>query len=772
MGNRASCDAGSDSGSDSGDDNALSQLKADRGSVCEQAPEGEPESLVQYVGPGPWWVCAPNAEVPPRLAASGYASANGIPPMTMMGLLTKAAELKGDCEALKVERPLPEVVDKKVPPPLPRDDWTTWTYQEYLDEVRRAAGGMIALGLQPFESVNIWGFNAPEWHMSSLASMFAGAKGAGLYPTDTPDAAAFKVVHSCGAIVVAEDRKKIEKLAKALGDRRDCRRLNAFVGYGFEPAPQETIAVQGLPPVPILSWQALLSLGAADVGLERRISAVRPGHCASLIYTSGTTGDPKAVMISHDNLVYEGGAVSGVMNASCGFGDDGEERMLSYLPLSHIAGMCVDIIAPLSCAALYEGYGCIFFARPYDLKEKAIKDRLSVARPTAFLGVPLVWEKIADQIRTIGAQASGLKRHVAGVAKGVALDYAVRSQLGGDGSVPWGYSLANSVVLSKVKGTLGLDKCRFACTGAAPIRRDTLEFFGSLGLQINELYGMSECTSAVTVSTDQAHLWGSCGWALPGCEVKVFQVDPTNINKKVERPRAPDIDDLDERYQGELCFRGRNIMMGYMACPDFGPAHQAEIAKKCAESIDSEGWLHSGDKALITEQGMTKITGRFKEIIIGEGGENIAPVPVEDAVKKACDGIAEVIMIGDKRKYNVALVTLKAVGANGESPGTDQLDAGARRVNPAVKTISAAIHDKAWIDAVTAAITAANNDGKCCPNNAFKIQKFTILPTNFSEEGGELTPTKKLKRKVVETTYHAIIERLYAEEGVYIKCTA
>merc|ERR1711912_169437 len=149
-------------------------------------------------------------------------------------------------------------------------------------------------------------------------------------------------------------------------------------------------------------------------------------------------------------------------------------------------------------------------------------------------------------------------------------------------------------------------------------------------------------------------------------------------------------------------------MGGYMANPDLGDEHVKEIRKKTAETIDSEGWLHSGDKGMITEMGMVKITGRYKELIIGDGGENIAPVPIEDHVKKMCDGIAEIMMVGDKRKYNVALVTLKAVGANGEVPGTDELDAGAARLNPEVKTISEAIKDKQWIDTVTAAIQSAN----------------------------------------------------------------
>merc|ERR1711862_663273 len=139
-----------------------------------------------------------------------------------------------------------------------------------------------------------------------------------------------------------------------------------------------------------------------------------------------------------------------------------------------------------------------------------------------------------------------------------------------------------------------------------------------------------------------------------------------------------------------------------------------------------------------------------------------------DHLKKTCDGIAEIMMVGDKRKYNVALVTLKAVGANGEVPGSDNLDAGAARVNPSVKTITEARSDKAWIDTLTAAITSANNNGKVCSNNAAKIQKFTILPANFSEQNNELTPTKNLKRKVVEGIYKDVIDKMYSQDGVYI----
>lgn len=350
------------------------------------------------------------------------------------------------------------------------------------------------------------------------------------------------------------------------------------------------------------------------------------------------------------------------------------------------------------------------------------------------------------------------------MAKAKALTRARQAQLGGSGEVP-GCSCVADILLKKIKAALGLDACNFGFTGAAPIRVDTLEYFGQLGIWINEVYGMSECTGASTWSVDEAHQWGSCGWELPGVEVRVFKVDEVDNNKKRPVPASPGLDCTDEKYMGEICWRGRNNMMGYLANPDLGADHVAEIKKKTAEAIDKDGWLHSGDKGMITDRGMVKITGRYKELIIGEGGENIAPVPIEDSIKKLCDGVNEVMMIGDKRKYNVAVITLKAVGANGETPGTDDLDAGAKRVNPAVTTISAAMDDPIWIDAVRKAVKETNKNSKVCVNNAFTIQKFMILPTNFSEENNELTPTKKLKRPIVQQRYSAQVDNLYKDAG-------
>jgi len=189
-------------------------------------------------------------------------------------------------------------------------------------------------------------------------------------------------------------------------------------------------------------------------------------------------------------------------------------------------------------------------------------------------------EKIAEKLKAIGAQTKGIKKKIATAAKSKGLKYSKSLQLGGRGKKPGMYFLFDKIVLSKIKEKLGLDCCKFGFSGAAPISTELLSYYGSLGICINEVYGMSECTGATTWSTDTMHEWGSVGFALPSVEIKIFKVDPDNINKKEEVPLADDLNKLTEDNQGEVCFRGRHIMMGYMANPKLGDEHVEEIKKK------------------------------------------------------------------------------------------------------------------------------------------------------------------------------------------------
>merc|ERR1712139_634805 len=202
---------------------------------------------------------------------------------------------------------------------------------------------------------------------------------------------------------------------------------------------------------------------------------------------------------------------------------------------------------------------------------------------------------------------------------------------------------------------------------------------------------------------------------MSGIEVKCFQAGSNGENVEVPRSQPGD-KNVPESQQGEICFRGRHIMMGYLANPDFGEEHVKDMEDKTAASIDSIGWLHSGDKGCIDTNGMLKITGRYKELIIGAGGENIAPVPVEENLKLLCPALSNVMMVGDNRKYNIALVSLQAEGSTGEFPGTDNLAGVALAVNPQIKTISQAMQDPVWQKYIQDGIEGTNNTPHVCQN--------------------------------------------------------
>jgi len=628
------------------------------------------------------------------------------------------------------------------------------------------------LGLERFDGVNVYGFNSPEWFMGQMGCIFAGGIAAGIYPSDTQDQVEYKSFHSSSSIAVVDTAQKAKIFLDAAAR---LPKLQAIIIWECKESDVlEDFAVPGNQnrTIKMVKWSELAGLAekTSKEQLEERMNNQEPGQCCAYIYTSGTTGRPKAVMISHDNILFEAfNVLQMIPNGKV----EEEERMVSFLPLSHVAGMMVDIVAPLCMTANGPGWSCVSFARPYDLKIGTIAARLKTVKPTLFLGVPRVWQKIAEKMKAVGASTKGVKKSLVTWAKTKGLKHQTNRQLGGTGQKPWGHGWANSLVLSKAKEALGLEECKFGFTGAAPIAKDTLEYFGALGIQINEVYGMSECTGATTWSTDEAHVWGSCGWTMAGTEVKIFRPADSAGGKLQECPKTEDMFTPTEEEQGEICFRGRHIMMGYMANPELGEEHMAEIKKKNEESIDEDGWLHSGDKGCMDVRGMVKITGRYKELIIGAGGENIAPVPIEDHVKKLCPAVSNIVMIGDKRKYNVAVLTLKAVGAEGEEPGTDALSGGALALhsNQKAKTISEAMKDQSFIDAIQKVIDQTNSNQECCTNNASKIQKWTILPHDFSVQGGELTPTLKIKRGVVMKHFECVIDALYDSKEKYVEYT-
>lgn len=725
--------------------------------VMKKAPTAE-EQADRYgnydEAKGPFWTTDRSQGKEPVLSKAGQGAQE---PMTIIDFFKKTCKNKGAKAALCVERPLPKLDGKKWPPALPLGEWKTWSFTQYYDDVILASKALIALGLERGDGVSIFGFNAPEWFMGQMSAIFAGGIAAGIYPSDTPEQVCFKARHSHAAIAVCETEKQAAMFRKFAAEGK-LPHLKAIIIWDFEN-PSETKNEDDNDTVTEVHWSNLKTFAdkVTDEQLDAVIAETKPSSVCAYIYTSGTTGNPKAVMITHDNVTFVAGAVlnnSGDLNKKAE-----QERVISYLPLSHVAGMMLDITCPISTPDS-PAWTTTYFARPYDLKAGSIGDRLRAVRPTLFLGVPRVWEKISEKMKAKGAETTGLKKTIATFAKKKGLAHAQELQMGGKGKKPMFHGIANTVVLSKVADALGLDKVKLALTGAAPIAVETLEYFGALGIHVNECYGMSESTGATSWSSNEAHVWGSCGWQLPSTEVKCFKV----VGKtKTEVPAAKDLFHPSEEEQGELCFRGRHIMAGYMANPDLGEEHVAEITKKNEDAIDEEGWLHSGDKGCIDARGMIRITGRYKELIITAGGENVAPVPIEDELKANCPMISNAMMVGDQRKYNVVLLTLKAEGASGELPGNENLDAAAASFDAAIKTIPDACCSKKYITAIEDAIKKTNKSD-AVPSNACKIQKFTILSRDFSSATGELTPTLKTKRSVVAKMHSELLDRMYSPE--------
>jgi long-chain-fatty-acid--CoA ligase ACSBG len=607
-----------------------------------------------------------------------------------------------------------------------------------------------------------------------MAAMCCGAKAVGIYPTDTAEQVIYKTKHSGAAVAVIEDGKKLQRFA---GKLAEVPRLKAFVMYLMDPESAKMGDAGDSRPVH--AWQAFLALGDGRPelaeSLEARRRQIAPGHACALVYTSGTTGMPKAVMVSHDNLMTVMTSVLHMYRYSMGVEYD-QERIISYLPLSHVAAFQVDIVSPVMLTGRTQGFTTVYFARPYDLKDGTLKNRLTFVRPTFFLGVPRVYEKFQEALQEAGkktAALTGLQARMPIIccikktscirwSKKQGLNSMRELQVGGTGHTSACYGLAEAAILSKVRSALGLDACKGMLSGAAPISQETLEFFGALGINILEVYGMSECGGLTTMSIEERHLWGSCGFEAPGMQVKAFQVNPNDMNVKQECPATKQIFNPSEMEQGELCFRGRHVMMGYLANPDLGPEHMEEIRRKTEEAIDDEVWLHSGDRGCIDSDGMVRVTGRYKELIITAGGENLAPVPIEECIKQNCPAISNAMMVGDKRKYNVCLVTLKAQGATGELPGTEQLAGPALEVVQGITTTVAARDSPEYRKVIEDAIKAANKNSLVCPSNASQVQKFKILSRDFSTEGGELTSTLKLKRKFTEEKHREVIESLYS----------
>ena len=379
-----------------------------------------------------------------------------------------------------------------------------------------------------------------------------------------------------------------------------------------------------------------------------------------------------------------------------------DDRQLSYLPLAHIAEQMLTLHLPLQHG------GCTYYVPALDRVPEALRE----VRPTIFFAVPRVWEKLQAAVERAISEAPPLRRRLLAWARTKALAAGYAAQRGE--AVGLGAALADRLVLGKVRAKLGLHRVRHAASAAAPISLGTLEFFLSLGVPIFEIYGLSETSGPGTISTPGRFRTGSVGPIMPGVELRLAE-------------------------DGEVLMRGPNIFRGYRRDPE-----------ATAAALDGDGWFHTGDIGELSDDGFLRITDRKKELLVTSGGKKIAPAPIENRLREI-QGVAHAVLVGEQRNYVAALLTLDPAA----------LPTLADRLGSPAKTIA----DAASCPLVHAFLEREIGRINSALARFESVRKFEVLGTEFTVDGGELTPTLKLKRKVVRQKFAARIEALYAGGG-------
>jgi len=552
--------------------------------------------------------------------------------------------------------------------------WHTLTYRQVYDRVRDAALGLAATGLRPGEFAAIWSRNRSEATIADYAVMHARGVPVFIYPTIAADQAADLIGH-CEATVVIAER---EFLPVVDSIRASLPHLRALIVLGDdEPGEIQADGAARAAANGIITWQELLDLGRAEAeddpaAFERSWRQVTPDTLATLIYTSGTTGRSKAVMISHRNVRYQQQATLRVIPLAQQTADDGVARLVSYLPMAHVTGRTVDHWGPLAHAVTLA----------YCPDQLRLFEVAAQVHPTALIGIPRVWEKLYAALR--------------GVLPDVTPE-AVRA-------LP---DAARQAVLTRI----GLDQCRLATSGAAPIDPEIVAFFRALGVPLTEGWGMSELSNAATLSSPDQARGGAVGTAFPGVEVRIAD-------------------------DGEVLVRGPLVMGGYYKDPELTMA-----------TIDADGWMYTGDIGELDADGFLKIIDRKKELIITSGGKNVSPALVEYELQRH-PLIGQACAVGDRRNYVTALLVL--------DPETTP--AWAREHGIEFDSLAdLAVHPEVLAEIERGVATA--NSHLARPE---QVRRFTLLPAEWTAQSGELTPSMKRRRRVIIDRYAKEIDELYA----------
>jgi long-chain acyl-CoA synthetase len=565
--------------------------------------------------------------------------------------------------------------------------WVTITWGQFGAASRRIAAYLCAEGVEEQGHVAIWSGNRPEWHIADMAVLSLRCRPVPIYLTLSAEQAGYVLAHSESQVIVVESPALLDKVLEVRAQLPALRRV--VVIDGLDQPSADGFAIP---------WTEMLHRGEQALAqqaqeLDRRAAAVSMDDIATLIYTSGTTGPPKAVMLTHANIAAAVRCTAQFLHA------DETDRALSYLPLAHIAERNVSEFRSYV-------YGNVtYFAVSVDRLGEHLRD----VRPTLFFAVPRIWEKMAASVRGQVQATPG--------ARGRLLRWALRvgerrSDIRQRGAEPGmllrrQHALADRLVLSKLRQAMGLDQARILASGAAPIAPDVLRFFDALGLEIDEVYGQTENTGLCTMNRPGKAHFGTVGPVVPDMEMRLAE-------------------------DGEILCRSGMVFAGYYKDPE-----------ATAATMTEDGFLRTGDVGEVDSAGYLRITDRKKDLIITAGGKNISPSNIETALKRH-DLVANAVVIGDRRPYVTALITLDPESAR------------------AFATAHGAAADAPpeSVDALRAEVERHVAEVNSHLAHVEQVKRWTLLPHDF-QVGVELTPTLKVKRKVVGERYAAEIESLY-----------
>ena len=567
--------------------------------------------------------------------------------------------------------------------------WHRVSWREYGVHVHRVAAALLAFGLSPRQNVAVLGDNRPEWLYCHLGIQTAGGATVGIYPTSAPEQIRYLLEHCEARLIFVDNEEQLDKVLGIVGETRVDRVVvwDAKGLWGF--ADERVVFFDDF----VKQGIAFDERHPGAVAEQR--DAISPDDTAMIIYTSGTTGPPKGAMLAHRAILWQADAGATMNPVSA------DDEVVSYLPFAHVYENLVTVFG-----AIRNGY-VVSFVESLD----TLFQNLREVSPTYFGSVPRIWEKLASTVELRMQDSTRLKRALYRAAVSVGRRHA-RASLSGE-PVPLGlralYRLAYWTVLAPLKRRLGFDRTRLAVCGAAPASPDLFEFYHALGIPLIEGYGLTESTGVIAVNRAESPRVGTVGEPLPGIEVALAD-------------------------DGEILTRGPHVFKGYYKDPAL-----------TAETIDADGWLHTGDVGA-WEDGRLKILDRKKDIIITAGGKNITPAYIENKLKFSAY-IQDAVVVGDGRRYLVALIlieedTVTKFAQDHRVPFTTFQDL---TQNPEIVRLI-----ESEVDKVNRTLSQVES-----------IKKVALLPRRFYEEEGDVTPTKKVKRRALERRYAELIERLY-----------